>query len=406
MKNRVLAFLTAAILGLGLLTGCSASTEPSYLVPTTESGKEESTAPTSASQEAASSESASDQSKEDSSETTPSQTEYTPTPEQFSEGFTDEGYIKGLTVAEYLKLPDFKAIELKESEIAPTDARVAAYISYFLSPYVTEDRESEIKDGDTVNIDYVGYVDGEAFDGGSTQGQGTTVTIGITSYIDDFLEQLIGHKPGDSFDIEVTFPDPYTNNPDLAGKDAVFKTTINYVNKAPDFNEEFIKEHQEEVKATFGPDAKTPADCTKVIYDYYYENTLMTKIQEALQDTLDSFDAPEEAFNTAKNQMDLNTRMMYGESLDEFAKSAGYTDTQMDVMIEGNAKALMVYQAIAEAEGWHYTEEDLKAEFKEEYDSMLEKYGKGYLAQYLISKNGAKYMQDNVTIIRDKTQDK
>ena len=54
------------------------------------------------------------------------------------------------------------------------------------------------------------------------------MTIGVTQYIDDFLEQLIGHKPGETFDIEVTFPDDYMTE-ELAGKDAVFETTINYI---------------------------------------------------------------------------------------------------------------------------------------------------------------------------------
>lgn len=85
----------------------------------------------------------------------------------------------------------------------------------------------EIKDGDTVNIDYVGSVDGVEFDGGNTQGMGTDLVIGSGSYIDDFEEQLIGAHPGDSVDVYVTFPDPYQNNTDLSGKEALFKVTIN-----------------------------------------------------------------------------------------------------------------------------------------------------------------------------------
>ena len=95
--------------------------------------------------------------------------------------------------------------------------------------YTNEVTDRAVKDGDTLNIDYVGTVDGVAFEGGSTDGKGTQVTIGVTSYIDDFLEQLIGHRPGETFDIEVTFPDPYENNPDLAGKDAVFTVTVNHI---------------------------------------------------------------------------------------------------------------------------------------------------------------------------------
>ena len=89
------------------------------------------------------------------------------------------------------------------------------------------DTSLTVEDGDTVNIDYVGSVDGIEFEGGSTQGQGTDLVIGSGSYIDDFEEQLIGAHPGDEVDVYATFPDPYNNNPDLSGKEALFEVTIN-----------------------------------------------------------------------------------------------------------------------------------------------------------------------------------
>ena len=89
------------------------------------------------------------------------------------------------------------------------------------------DASLTVEDGDTVNIDYVGSVDGVEFKGGSTQGQGTDLVIGSGSYIDDFEDQLIGAHPGDEVDVYATFPDPYNNNPDLSGKEALFEVTIN-----------------------------------------------------------------------------------------------------------------------------------------------------------------------------------
>jgi trigger factor len=88
-----------------------------------------------------------------------------------------------------------------------------------------------VEDGDTVNIDYVGTVDGVEFSGGNTQGQGTDLVIGSGSYIDDFEEQLIGHYVGETVDVTVTFPDPYANDESLSGKEAVFETTINGIYK-------------------------------------------------------------------------------------------------------------------------------------------------------------------------------
>lgn len=89
------------------------------------------------------------------------------------------------------------------------------------------DTSLTVKDGDVINIDYVGSVDGVEFDGGNTEGNGTKLEIGSGSYIDDFEEQLIGHNVGDSVKVTVTFPDVYPNNPSLEGKEAVFKTVIN-----------------------------------------------------------------------------------------------------------------------------------------------------------------------------------
>ncbi len=84
----------------------------------------------------------------------------------------------------------------------------------------------EAKDGDTVNIDYTGYLDGEAFDGGSTNGAGADLELGSDTYIDGFEDGIVGHKVGETFDLNLTFPENYGNS-DLAGKDVVFTVTLN-----------------------------------------------------------------------------------------------------------------------------------------------------------------------------------
>lgn len=88
------------------------------------------------------------------------------------------------------------------------------------------DTSLEVADGDKVNIDYVGTVDGVEFEGGNTNGTGTDLTIGSGSYIDDFEDQLIGAHPGDTVEVNVTFPEDYGNE-ELNGKDAVFTVTVN-----------------------------------------------------------------------------------------------------------------------------------------------------------------------------------
>ena len=94
------------------------------------------------------------------------------------------------------------------------------------TPTLLTETSLEVKDGDTVNIDYVGSVDGVEFAGGNTNGAGTSLKIGSGSYIDDFEEQLIGAHPGDTVEVNVTFPKEYGNE-ELNGKDAVFKVVIN-----------------------------------------------------------------------------------------------------------------------------------------------------------------------------------
>lgn len=89
----------------------------------------------------------------------------------------------------------------------------------------------EVQNGDVVNIDFVGTHNGVEFEGGNTQKQGYDLRIGSHSFVDDFEEQLIGMKVGDTKTITVTFPSPYPNSPDLAGEDVQFEVTINEINR-------------------------------------------------------------------------------------------------------------------------------------------------------------------------------
>lgn len=114
---------------------------------------------------------------------------------------------------------------------------------------IVRDSAFVVKDGDTINIDYVGYIDGKEFENGNTKGQGTNLTIGSKSYIDDFEEQLIGAHVQDVVDVEVTFPEDY-HNEDLKGKEALFKVTVNgvYMKEKDVPEREFLKDTSLEIK--------------------------------------------------------------------------------------------------------------------------------------------------------------
>lgn len=132
--------------------------------------------------------------------------------------------IVGLIIASVL---DSKRLSAKS---ASEDTSTASSASTSASASLQTDTSLTIEDGDTVNIDYVGSIDGVEFQGGNTNGSGADLVIGSHTYIDDFEEQLIGHHPGDSVDVTVTFPEDYGKD-ELNGKEALFKVTINGIYK-------------------------------------------------------------------------------------------------------------------------------------------------------------------------------
>lgn len=119
-----------------------------------------------------------------------------------------------------------KDLEADWVQADEVDAEAWARVYFAEEKELLKDKNLEVKDGNKVNIDYVGTVDGEEFDGGNTQGKGTDLTIGSGQYIDDFEDQLIGAHPGDTVTVNVTFPENYGNEK-LNGKDAVFTVTVN-----------------------------------------------------------------------------------------------------------------------------------------------------------------------------------
>ena len=132
--------------------------------------------------------------------------------------------IVGLIIASVL---DSKRLSAKS---ASEDTSTASSASTSASASLQTNTSLTIEDGDTVNIDYVGSIDGVEFEGGNTKGNGADLVIGSHTYIDDFEEQLIGHHPGDSVDVTVTFPEDYGKD-ELNGKEALFKVTINGIYK-------------------------------------------------------------------------------------------------------------------------------------------------------------------------------
>lgn len=144
-------------------------------------------------------------------------------------------------------LGQYKGLEVTDVSQAELEAEMKGILESH-AELVAVDRPAA--EGDTVNIDYVGKLDGVAFEGGTAED--ADLELGSNSFIDGFEDGLIGATKGQTLDLNLTFPDPYTNNPDLAGKAVVFTVTVNEVKETqiPEWTDEFAKENYEELAST------------------------------------------------------------------------------------------------------------------------------------------------------------
>ncbi len=339
---------------------------------------------------------------EDTSEATEAEFDY-------SEGLTDEGFFDGITALDYLTLPEYLGIEIPVDTYTVSDEDLQEEIDSYLELYAETEQltEGTVEDGDTLNIDYVGTIDGEEFDGGSTDGAGTTVTIGVTSYIDDFLEQLIGHSVGETFDIEVTFPDDYDVE-DYQGLDAVFTITINYIEGdeiIPDFTDDFVSENlyssygwstMDEMTADLTAELQESA-VLSYIWTYLDENTVFSDIPESLITYQQ---------NSAISYYDYYASL-YGLDLDTFIYYFFGLESQEDLLveleetIEASAKESLIIQAIAEDAGITISDDDVADYFETylgvtDYEDYVTNYGIGYIKMSVLYTYVQVYIMDNV----------
>ena len=149
-------------------------------------------------------------------------------------------------LSEYVKVGDYKGLDYSIAEVSVTDDEVDTEIDSRLQSAATTETvtEGKVEEGDSINIAFAGTIDGEEFEGGSSESY--DITVGTTQMIDGFVEGLIGHEIGDNVILNLKFPDDY-NNEDVAGKDVVFDVTINYksVKVVPELDEDFVKENSD-----------------------------------------------------------------------------------------------------------------------------------------------------------------
>ena len=147
-------------------------------------------------------------------------------------------------VESMVKLGEYKGLTYTETDVSVSDDEVESQINSTLTAHATAEQITDraVEDGDTVNIDFEGKIDGKTFEGGTASG--ASLTIGSGTFIDGFEDGLIGVKPGDKTTLKLKFPDEYKTNTDLAGKDVTFDVTVNYIKGddiVPELDDDFVK---------------------------------------------------------------------------------------------------------------------------------------------------------------------
>jgi trigger factor len=223
-----------------------------------------------------------------------------------------------------------------------------------MSNFATEEQKTsgKVAEGDSINIDYVGTVDGEAFDGGTAEDQ--TITVGSSGYIEGFDDGLVGVKVGDTVELNLTFPDTYSNDESLAGKDCVFTVTVNYktVTVTPDLTDDFVAENftvygnsqtVDEFYA-FVENKLRLSQITDAIWSDYVELCEVEYDEDEVQSLVDEMNSYYESQYESAYSVDLDT----------YLSAVGYErddwDAEMTSQAQENIKEKMVVNKIAEVE--------------------------------------------------------
>ena len=292
------------------------------------------------------------------------------------ESCTKDGVVFKCTVAVYpeVKLGQYKGLEAPKAEVKVAAADVNARLKEMAdrnSRLVSVERA--VKKGDTADIDFEGFDNGVAFDGG--KGENFDLEIGSGSFVPGFEEQLIGMKAGEEKDIDVTFPENYA--PELAGKPVVFHVKVNEVKvkEVPAVDDEFAKDVSEfdtlkELKADIKK--KMTAERTEAA-QRAFEDVLMAKVAEGVEAEI-----PHEMVELqAERMMEQFKQQLAAQGIpfDQYLKMTGTTEADFRKQADGPAaeqvKMDLAVEAIIKAEGLEATDEDVENELK----NVAEKYG-------------------------------
>ena len=327
-----------------------------------------------------------------------------------AEDYGPEAYLNGITVSDYVTLGDYKGVKVSVDAAVVTDEYLDSYIDYVLQSNMltTEVTDRPVQEGDIVNIDYEGKIDGVAFDGGTAEGY--DLAIGSGSFIDGFEDGLIGAETGETRDVEVTFPEDY-HGTDVAGKDAVFTVTVNSISveTLPELTDEFVQ--------GLGVGAETVEEYRQYAYDLLMEEQQANHDAEAEMAVLETVmnnaklqDPPEDMTNRYYSRLIDNMNYyasMYGYDLETFLSLNGTSEETIMESAGNAAKQLITMQAIAEAEGIEVTDEELDEEIEanavsmgyEDADAYREALDAEGYREYMLTEKVLDFLLENAEVV-------
>ncbi len=272
------------------------------------------------------------------------------------------------------ELGEYKGVEAKKITHRTTEKEINAEIEKIRERnarlVTVEDRSAELND--TVTIDFEGFADGVAFDGG--KGENFDLKLGSGQFIPGFEEQLVGKNSGEEVEVNVTFPKEY-HAENLKGKDAMFKVKINAIKtqELPELDDEFAKDVSE-----FDTFEEFKADLTKKIKDQKKEQA-KKELEDQILETISKnteIDIPEAMFETAvDNQIrEFAMQLRYqGLSIEQYAQYTGVTLDAMKAQIRPDAekrvKTSLILEKIAKVEGIEVSDKEVEAELEKMAES-------------------------------------
>ena len=280
---------------------------------------------------------------------------------------------KYLDYDKYITLGEYKGLAYQEKEVKVTKEDIDAEIENRLT--MAQDAQlitkGKVNDGDVVNIDYTGKIDGKEFDGGSDEGY--DLEIGSETFLKEFEDGLIGKNVGDTVDIKVTFPKDYDNE-DIAGKEAVFTVKINSKLKVetPEYDDDFIEYNTDyDTKEEF--EASIKKELEKEMKEANVEETKQELWEQVVSaSTVKKY--PKKQYKAEKALVEAyykDVAEQYGMEYDDLKEQFGLTDEDLKETTKESVKEKLCVYAVAKKEGIRVTDK----EYREAIDKLLEEAG-------------------------------